>query len=91
MERTAAVSILYDTIDTLVAIKIDLRSEDARRVTGASDNLARIGRELDEAIANIRAAIASVEENLAAKPPLIPEASPAGPGDALLDSRPATP
>jgi hypothetical protein len=64
MERHAAVSILYDTLDALVAVKIDLRSHDGRRAALMGDNGGRIGSEVDYAITNIRAAIASLEEHI---------------------------
>lgn len=64
MERHAAVSILYDTLDALVAVRIDLRSHDSRRAALMGDNGGRIGTEVDYAITNIRAAIASLEEHI---------------------------
>ncbi len=62
MEYRAALSILYDTLDSLVAIKIELRSHDSRRAALMGDDGGRIGAEVDHAIDNVRAAIHSLEQ-----------------------------
>ena len=65
MERHAAIAMLYDTLDALVALKIDLHTANTETDPAAARRkLAGAIPELDEVMLNIRTAVRSLEENL---------------------------
>jgi hypothetical protein len=64
MERRAAIAMLYDTLDELVAMKIDLHTATHDDPAAAKRKLTGVVAALDEVMLNIRTAVRSLEEHL---------------------------
>lgn len=61
MEAPATVGLLYDTLDSLVALKLDLMHGDRAPTFMAPDRRQRMCADIDHSIDNIRGVIGALE------------------------------
>ena len=61
MDSAATVSLLYDTLDSLVALKLDLMAAEQHDPPLPPDRRRRMWGDIDHSIANIRGVLETIE------------------------------